>query len=223
MSLIEKAFDDAAEEYDVNRKYLIPCFDDFYKIAIDVINFNGDNPKVLDLGAGTGLLSKFLLEKFPNAEITLVDLASNMLDKAKIRFKDYPNFKYLNEDYLQYDFTENYDIIISSLSIHHLTEEDKKSLYNKSSKLLNDKGIFVNADIVLSPSKKLDNIFREKINEFAINSPLDEKILEEAFKRQELDDPTLLNLQLEWLKNFNFKNVDVPYKYYMFAVIYGEK
>ena len=222
MSLTQK-FDDAAEDYDKNRKYLIPCFDDFYKIAIDIIDFKGNNPKVLDLGAGTGLLSKFLLEKFPNADITLVDLADNMLDKAKIRFKDHSNFKYINEDYINYKFDEKFDIIMSSLSIHHIKEEDKKKLYKKCSTLLNDKGIFVNADIVLSPSKNLDNIFREKINEYALNSPLDNETLELAFERQKFDDPSLLNLQLDWLKNLNFKNVDVPYKYYMFAVIYGEK
>ena len=68
MSVVNK-FNQKAKEYDSERRALIPCFDDFYGIAIDCIDFKGDNPKVLDLGAGTGILSQFLLEKYPNAEI----------------------------------------------------------------------------------------------------------------------------------------------------------
>ena len=70
MSVVNK-FNQKAKEYDSERRALIPCFDDFYGIAIDCIDFKGDNPKVLDLGVGTGILSQFLLEKYPNAEIVL--------------------------------------------------------------------------------------------------------------------------------------------------------
>lgn len=67
----------------VKGELLIPCFDDFYGVAIDCIDFEKDNPKVLDLGAGTGILSQFLLEKYPNAEIVLIDLAEEMLKEAE--------------------------------------------------------------------------------------------------------------------------------------------
>ena len=85
MSVVNK-FNQKAKEYDSERRALIPCFDDFYGIAIDCIDFKGDNPKVLDLGAGTGILSQFLLEKYPNAEIVLIDLAEEMLKEAEKRF-----------------------------------------------------------------------------------------------------------------------------------------
>ena len=47
MSVVNK-FNQKAKEYDGERRALIPCFDDFYGIAIDCIDFKGDNPKVLD-------------------------------------------------------------------------------------------------------------------------------------------------------------------------------
>ncbi|MCC7553590.1 MAG: class I SAM-dependent methyltransferase [Methanobacteriaceae archaeon] len=220
---IKKKFDDGAEDYDKNRKYLIPCFDDFYEIAIETIDFKGDNPKVLDLGAGTGLLSKYLLEKYPNAEITLVDLADKMLNKARERFKDCTNFKYVNDDYLNCNFSEKFDIVISSLSIHHLKENDKKLVYKKAYDLLNENGIFLNADQVLSSSKRLDESFKNKIDKKILNSPLDEKYIKIANDRKKLDNPSLLTLQIKWLKDIGFKHVDVPYKYYIFTVIYAEK
>lgn len=222
MSVREK-FDEGADDYDKNRKHLIPCFDDFYGLAIESIEFKGDNPKVLDLGAGTGLFSKFLLDKYPNAEITLVDFAENMLKKAKLRFKDYPNFKYICDDYLNIEFREKFDIIISSLSIHHLKENDKKRLYGRCFDFLKDGGILINADQVLSPSKKLEKSFINNVNQRILESPLDEEYIKIANERKKFDDPSLLSLQIKWLKDFGFKIVDVPYKYYIFTVIYCEK
>ncbi|WP_409199798.1 class I SAM-dependent methyltransferase [Methanobrevibacter sp. DSM 116169] len=222
MSIKEK-FDEAAEEYDKNRKHLIPCFDDFYGIATEIIDFNGDNPKVLDLGAGTGLFSKFILDKFPNANITLVDLSEEMLNKAKIRFNDNKNITYICDDYLNLDFNNDFDIIISSLSIHHLEEDDKKKLYMKCFDYLKSNGIFINADQVLSSSEKLENIFKYNLNQKILNSPLDKDYIKVADERRKFDKPSTLLDQLKWLKEIGFKDLGVPYKYYIFAIIYAEK
>ena len=44
MSVVNK-FNQKAKEYDSERRALIPCFDDFYGVAIDCIDFEKDNPK----------------------------------------------------------------------------------------------------------------------------------------------------------------------------------
>lgn len=44
MSVVNK-FNQKAKEYDSERRALIPCFDDFYGVTIDCIDFKGDNPK----------------------------------------------------------------------------------------------------------------------------------------------------------------------------------
>jgi tRNA (cmo5U34)-methyltransferase len=112
---------------------------------------------------------------------------------------------------------------MSSLSIHHLNENDKKKLYKKCADLLGDGGIFINADAILSPSEKLEKTFKNNFNKRVLDSGLDENIIKVANERRQFDDPSFLNTQVNWLKEFGFKDVDVAYKYYMFAVIYGEK
>ena len=65
---IKQAFDMGAKDYDSARKQLIPCFDDFYGTALDLIPFSKtDKLKVLDLGAGTGLFTLLASQRLPNA------------------------------------------------------------------------------------------------------------------------------------------------------------
>ena len=86
---IQKAFDEGAKDYDFARKQLIPCFDDFYGTALDLIPFaKTDKIKVLDLGAGTGLFASLVSQCYLNAEFVLYDLSSGMLEEAKSRFEN---------------------------------------------------------------------------------------------------------------------------------------
>lgn len=54
---VESQFNSIAQLYDKQRPSLIPCFSDFYGVAIDNLNLSTTSPEILDLGAGTGLFS----------------------------------------------------------------------------------------------------------------------------------------------------------------------
>ena len=83
---VQHAFDIAAEDYDRTRRRLVPGFDDFYRAAIDLIRFPRERAlKVLDLGAGTGLMAAFIAYSFPNARITMVDISNEMVERARAR------------------------------------------------------------------------------------------------------------------------------------------
>ncbi|KMQ50382.1 methyltransferase type 12 [Chitinispirillum alkaliphilum] len=73
---ISERFDEVAKKYDEQRRLFIPCFDDYYCTSIAFLSkINNDFKYILDLGAGTGLLTKCLYEKYPNANYTLVDIS----------------------------------------------------------------------------------------------------------------------------------------------------
>lgn len=158
---LNEKFDENAEHYDKIRKLIIPCFDDLYNITTELANSKKENPKILDLGAGTGLLTKYLLEKYRGAEFTLIDLSEEMLKIAKNRFKGNTNFKYVVADYSTYDLVNSFDMVVSSLSIHHLEDEDKEKLYKKVYNILNPGGIFLNADQVIGPTPNIDKSYQK--------------------------------------------------------------
>lgn len=84
MNLVEH-FNKVAKEYDKSRRIFIPCFDEFYDESTNFIASTITPKNVLDLGAGTGLLTCYWFNHFPQANYVITDIADEMLDVARIR------------------------------------------------------------------------------------------------------------------------------------------
>lgn len=220
---IQNKFNDISQNYDVQRKKLIPCFEDFYNISTAIAETNLDNPKILDLGAGTGIFSEHILKKYPKASLTLIDISEKMLEISKLRFKNKNNIEYIFKDYLSYDFNEKYDIIISSLSIHHLIDEEKFNLFKKCYSLLNVGGIFINADQFRGETPYIDNLNKKLWKLKIENSGLSTKDLSSCYERIKLDKEATLLQHFNWFKECGFSDIECVYKYLHFGVIYGKK
>lgn len=216
-------FNSAAGEYDLQRNKLIPCFDDFYGIACSLAEASIPNPSVLDLGAGTGLMSALIAGKYPESRITLIDIAEEMLLKARERLSGFTNTKFIVADYVDYDFAENYDIIVSALSIHHLEASVKAKLYNKCFKLLKPGGILINADQVMGASEYLENLYKSDWKKKVEASGLSREVLDSAYERVRLDKMSTLIDQLDWINAAGFTDADCVYKYYNFTVMAARK
>ncbi|MBI4813780.1 MAG: class I SAM-dependent methyltransferase [Methanobacterium sp.] len=226
--LLKEKFSQDASSYDRQRKHVIPCLEDLYRITSDLATVNNSQAKILDLGAGTGLLTSYIHERYPQGHFTLLDLSEEMLEVARARInkdsvKNDSNFSYIVGDYLKHDFGGTFDIAVSSLSIHHLEHHDKEFLYQKIYQHLNPGGVFINADQVLGAhpanEKEYQRNWMEKIDLGSL-SKSEKKII---MDRMELDNPASLQDNLEWLEEIGFTDVDVYYKYYNFVVLYGRK
>jgi tRNA (cmo5U34)-methyltransferase len=99
MEHIKRAFDAIATEYDSRREFVIPEFRQFYTAVVWAAESSVPEPEILDIGAGTGLLSSRILRKFPNAHMTLLDISENMLEIARRRFAAGTNITYIVGDY----------------------------------------------------------------------------------------------------------------------------
>ncbi len=85
---IDQAFNASVEYYDDWMKKALPNYGDIFGTATDLIPFDTTaRIDVLDLGAGTGLFSKHVLDKYPQANFVLYDVADKMLGVAQERFR----------------------------------------------------------------------------------------------------------------------------------------
>ncbi|AKB32708.1 Methyltransferase [Methanosarcina siciliae HI350] len=223
MSDIQQKFDAISKKYDEQRKKFVPCFDDFYGAAVSVASVDSENPGIMDIGAGTGLLSAFLMKRYPEASFTLIDISEKMLAMAKDRFGNNSNVKYIAADYSKYDFVDKYDIVISALSIHHLEDKKKEELYKKSYSILKENGVFINADQVHGETPFIENLNKTTWRQYVETSGLPEEEILAGYERVKLDRDTSLEQQLDWLKKAGFCDVSCIYKYYQFAVMFGRK
>ncbi len=69
---------------------------------------------VLDLACGTGILTKQIAEKLPQAKIIGVDVTKNYLEKAKEKLILYSNISFVNQDAEKLNLGKKFDCITTS-------------------------------------------------------------------------------------------------------------
>lgn len=222
---VQHAFDLAAQDYDRTRRRLVPGFDDFYRAAIDLIRFPHDSRlKVLDLGAGTGLMAAFIAYSFPQARITMVDISNEMLERARARFElGGERFRFEVSDYGVDPIQEKYDAVVSALSIHHLSDGQKRSLFDRIHGALNDGGVFINAEQFRGATPERDRFHHERWITRVRELGVDDRDLAAALDRMKFDRAATLDDQLEWMREAGFRDIDCAYKNLIFAVYCGIK
>jgi tRNA (cmo5U34)-methyltransferase len=219
---VQSVFDHAASAYDLTRRQLIPCFDLFYSTAVELVP--NDARRVLDLGAGTGLLSSMLLEHCPSATVTLADISTEMLEQARKRLAGSASrCVFAASDYQGGLPAGEFDAVVSALSIHHLEAGGKRELFQRVYASLAPGGIFVNADQVLGETPEIDARFCATWVGEVRASGIAPEAMWAAFERTKVDRMSPLAPQLEWLREAGFREVACWFQHYSFVVFSGTK
>lgn len=217
---IKTQFNLVAEEYDANRRKFIPCFDDYYENTTRFIAAGIDEPKrILDLGAGTGLLSYYWYRHFPKAEYVLVDVSEEMLKIARRRFGGIATVDFQVADYADALPKGYFDVIVSALSVHHLENDGKKKLFARVYEKLADGGLFVNYDQFCAGQPELDGWFDSYWESQLSRSGLSAHDIALWKERRKLDRECSVEQETEMLRACNFMAVKCVYSCQKFSVI----
>jgi tRNA (cmo5U34)-methyltransferase len=214
-----------ASEYDLSRRRLIPCYDLFYNTAADLAARTVrdiTSPTILDIGAGTGLMSEFVMQRVGTASLYLLDESTDMTAKALIRLE-----KYKPKLFIQ-SMTEplpamQFHAVVSSVAIHHLSHEEKRKLYERIFQSLAPGGIFVNAEQILGETEWEEELYDEMHIGGAQTLGSDEEEIRAARERMSYDKSTTLSEQVAWLRDIGFQRAAAFFQWGRFAVFAGWK
>jgi tRNA (cmo5U34)-methyltransferase len=215
-------FDAHAAGYEAPRRRLIPPFDAFYGTAVDALTMLGRPPRrVLDLGAGTGMLTARVAAAHPAAELVLVDGSPAMLEQARATLGDRAEIHVADlADPLP---PGPFDAVVSALAIHHLDDPGKQVLFARVRAALAPGGVFVNAEQVAGPTPCFDRRYREWHEASARAAGSDDAEWAGALERMRHDRPADVESQLRWLREAGFDAADCLFKDHRFAVLVARR
>jgi len=124
-----------------------------FTLLADTIPFSKQLPiRILDLGAGYGALTQFLLNRFPKATAVCQDGSKEMATLGAERMRNLSGrFEYVLCDFARAGWSEklkgSFEAVVSSIAIHNVREpEIIKRIYEDAFPLVKAGGCFLNFD-----------------------------------------------------------------------------
>ena len=174
---------------------------------------------VVDLGSGHGPYLEAVLDAFPEARGTWVDVSPPMREEARerlARFGDRIGFVLTNVESLADADLEPASVVVSSRALHHLSHDALASLYAVVAEVVEPGGFVFNLDHVGAPGE-LEQVYRRVRREFVGERT-------RALRPHRQEAPLArVEQHASWLERAGFEDVDFPWRTLYTALIAGRK
>jgi tRNA (cmo5U34)-methyltransferase len=237
----EKWSDEDSDAFLRFAPVFVPDRDTQLRIICAAIQSSGALDLVVDLGAGSGILSEYLLDSTSLKRVIAIDSSEQMVKAARLRLNRFGTRAdvFLN-DLMSYHLLlqgESPSAFVSSLAVHHLTANEKRCLFEHLHFSLRKGGVFILADmgrasegaprkiaaqewnlsveeqarLVSNGSEAIDYFRTDKWNYYEDENP------------DEVDKPDSLAVHLNWLEEVGFRSVDVLWARAGHFILFGQK
>jgi|GEM_PF-4671858 len=109
------------------------------------------DPRILDLGCGSGSILKVFEAAIPTAKLIGVDFSSELLSLAKKKLK---RATLIQKDITLFNSEEHFDLIIATFSLIHLTDEELNDIALRIKNMLNQNG-YLYLSFILGKEEKI--------------------------------------------------------------------
>lgn len=174
----------------------------------------------VDLGAGTGAAARAVLDRYPSSEAVLADYSPQMMDEGRRALADYEGrYRYVEIDmaagHWPADLDGGLEAVISSLCVHHLTDERKQGLFQEVFERLVPGGWYLNYDPVSAEDPAVEESWQrvhDRRDPEAAAKRANRTPEEQARWENHIRHIIPLDPQLGFLRSAGFEAVDVYWK-----------
>lgn len=218
-------FDSHKDDYHRLISRCVPRYAEMLWALLDYLPQSLDVSDILELGCGTGNLSLRLAERFPDARIHLVDISAEMQDECRQRLGSSDRFVLEAADFRDLDYEPSaFDLVVSSISLHHLESCEKQVLFRSIHGWLRPHGIFSYSDQFSGETpdlyeRHMQNWKREANALGSTSDDWDVWMQHQA----EFDHHDSLPDQIDWLRDAGFPTVDCPWRFLLWTVLQARK
>lgn len=156
--MIGSRFSAAAETYDRHARPQLA-------LAQSVISILPETypEQILELGSGTGQLTRLLAERFPEIPIDAVDVAKKMVEHSRTKFSTLSQIHWIEDDAQTFQAATPYPLIASSAALHWVADlqETCTNIFN----LLEPEGTFALGMMLRGTLKELHLLRHEIVPE----------------------------------------------------------
>ncbi len=222
--------DDKASAFVDSRRSLIPLIAEQEDVVRFLLTQGREVERFLDLGSGAGAMSALVVEAFPRAHGVLADFSRPMLAQAGERFGEAHTLVEADMSdpaWLDAVGPSRFDLIVSGLAIHHLTDVRKRELFYELFELLEPGGLFVNLEHVQAGALGMDRVEQELVERIAGQASANGEDPDAAVAcfKDTADEDILANpdVQVDWLSAAGFEAADQYFRWFDLAVIAARK
>ena len=157
--------------------------------------------------------------------IQAVDISPSILEEAESRFNKSPQIDFINGDFNTIEFESgSIDLIVSSIALHHLTDEQKVKVLQKIYSWLSPDGVLIIGDQFAGNTTQQYQQHLENWKQFSMDKNVPLKEWELWMDHQDKHDfHSPIEKYFEWSKQIGFHNVDVVWRYLLWSVFIAHK
>ena len=220
----EEFYDELAKNYNELIVRCAPRYDEMHDMLFYYLPSDFKPSRVLELGCGTGNLTKKLFEHFPNASVTAVDVSAEILAVAERQLAG-RDVTVVNQDFSELNLeVRGFDLVISSIAIHHITDRQKQDLFRKLFDLTVPDGVFTYCDQFRGEDSQIYDDHMQLWHTYARkNGVSDEEWQMWMEHQQEHDYHATLAEQMTWLGQSGFESIDCTWRHVLWTILTSRK
>jgi len=210
---------EVADVFDDMIDRSVPFYKENLQLSTNILkHYIKNNDKILDLGSSTGTFLINLAKINPSLNLIGIDNSQAMIQKAKNKAKAFGvNVEFLHKDFLEYDFQIN-NIIIANYTIQFVRPIKREKLIQKIYNSLDENGIFLMSEKLISENKKLNKILIDEYYNYKKEKGY--SAYEISKKREALENVLIPYSELEnreMLIQAGFSHIEVIFRWGNFA------